>query len=579
MRALCLLLAAAGSAAGQINLTDLAITGDGGTAYFTSALPLKDEAVEPGLAPGRIFRTGPAGFELYMQRPRIDPPPAGPGLVRLTNYFQLSRAQASRDGGIVAVTGARVCSGSSRCASETTLQTTVTGLPGGPVEVTGSGRLSGNGRYLLITSNGSIGGNCSYVADLLQPGEKPCVAPGDYAAPTGRAVADDGTAVVASGSLYILQSGKAIEVRAPPGSPGEAVIDSSATVIVYSLLDWRTNRRSIRIYRVAEGRDAALAAVSGEDSHAPYVTADGRRVMFLSGGQIYTVPAAGGTPRQVTRDASGVLSAAMSDDGKAAWYFSGAGRLYSVSLDTGETRERLGRTPQIGFVARMTAGSIYSLPGAGFADVTSAAASFPLPRSLGGVSVTVNGVDAPLVWVAPTEILLQAPYGIEGETRVQVNTEDASPFIPQRSFAGTALASLGAFLYNPRSPSAYGGWDAFAIHEDWSALVTQENPARPSEIVHLYGTGFGRVDPQPADGEPSPFAPTLTRVTCWAWGADNAAKLDIPVFYSGLAPGLAGIYQLDVLLPASNLRPSVQLNCAGEGDSSNFYGSFAVGIR
>jgi hypothetical protein len=33
---------------------------------------------------------------------------------------------------------------------------------------------------------------------------------------------------------------------------------------------------------------------------------------------------------------------------------------------------------------------------------------------------------------------------------------------------------------------------------------------------------------------------------------------------------------MDVRLPAANLRSSVQLNCTGEGDNSNFYGSFAV---
>ncbi len=582
MRALYLFLAAAVTAAGQINLSDLAVTGDGSTAYFTSTLLLRDESAPPGLVPSRIFRIGPRGFELYMQRPRIDPPPAtGPGLVRFTNYFYLSRPQTSRDGSIVAVTGARLCFGSSRCASEATLQTTVTGLPGGPIDVTGAGRLSGNGRYLLISSNGSVGGNCSYVVDLQDSREKPCLAPGGYPRPTGRAIADNGSAVLASGSLYVIQGSKATEVRVPTGSPGEPVIDSSASLIVYSLFDWTTSRRSIRIYRIAEQRDAELAAFPNADSYTPFVSDDGRLAMFLSDAsglpQIYTIPTDGGEqPRQLTRDSTGVLSAAMSDDGKTAWYFSGSARVYTVKLDTGETSERLGRTPQIGYVARMTAGSLYSLPGAGFSDATYTAGSFPLPRSLGGVSVTVNGVDAPLISVSPAKILFQVPYETQPETYAQVNTGDSSPFIPQRNFASTTYASMGTFLQNPRSPSAYGGWDALAIHEDWSALVTFTNPARPSEIVHLYGTGFGRVDPQPADGEPASFAPTLTPVTCWAWGADNATKLDIAALYSGLAPGLAGIYQLDVLLPESNLRPSVQLNCAGEGDNSNFLGSFAV---
>jgi len=160
-----------------------------------------------------------------------------------------------------------------------------------------------------------------------------------------------------------------------------------------------------------------------------------------------------------------------------------------------------------------------------------------------------------------------------------VKTESSSPFVPQLRFANTTLTGYGVFLPNAQSRSAYGGSDAVAIHQDWSALVTSLTPARPGEILHLYGTGFGRVDSQPPDGMPSPADPpasTITPVTCWAWGADNATKMDIRVLFTGLAPSLAGVYQMDVLVPTANLRSSVQLVCNGEGDNSNFFGSFAV---
>jgi Tol biopolymer transport system component len=62
------------------------------------------------------------------------------------------------------------------------------------------------------------------------------------------------------------------------------------------------------------------AGLPGVDSHSPYLSADGGRVMFLSNAsglpQIYTINTDGGEARQVTRDNSGVLSAAMSDDGR-----------------------------------------------------------------------------------------------------------------------------------------------------------------------------------------------------------------------------------------------------------------------
>ena len=305
--------------------------------------------------------------------------------------------------------------------------------------------------------------------------------------------------------------------------------------------------------------------------------------MFLSDAsglpQIYTVNTDGSGLRQVSRAAAGVLSAAMSDDGRMAWYFSGAARLYRMNLDTGEVQERLGRTPQLGFTTRMAAGSAYSIPGAGLSDEVFTAPSFPLPRSLGGVSVTVNGVDAPLLSVSPVEILLQVPWNTASETNLEVKTEASSIFEPRLRLDNTTLTAYGTFVKLAQSPSAYGGLDALAVHQNWDALVTSDKPARPDEILHLYGTGFGRVEFQPPDGMPAPADPpsrTITPVTCWTWGADNVTRMEIPVLFAGLAPGLAGYYQLDVRLPSANLRPSVQLTCAGEGNASDFFGSFAV---
>ncbi len=589
MRGLTLLLAAVGSAAGQKDIFDLATTGDGGAAYFASTLARREsgEAAQPGGAPARIYRIGPEGLQLYLERPRMDPPPAaGPGQMRFTNYFNLFRPQTSRDGNVVAVTGQRQCFGASACAFATTLQTTITGLPGGTIDVTGAGRLSGNGRYLLIYADGTPGGGCAYVVDLQARQEthpERCAAVGFDSLGGGRTIADDGTAVSAYGSLYLIRGPAVTAAPASRGYLSEAVIDFAARIVAYSMFDWDTGRRSIRVYRIAEQRDSALAALPGADSHSPYLSADGRRAMFLSDAsglpQIYMIDTEGGEPRQVSHDSTGVLSAAMSDDGEVAWYFSGAARLYRINLDTGEAQEQLGRTPQIGMISRMTAGCLYFMPGAGFSDRVYAAESYPLPRSLGGVSVNVNGVDSPLVSVSPTQILLQVPSHTALETNVEVKAESSSPFVPQLRFATTTLIGFGAFLSNPQSPSAYGGSDAFAVHQDWSALVTSGNPAWPGEILHLYGTGFGPVDSQPPDGMPGPADPparTVMPVTCWAWGADNVARLDIPVLYAGLAPGLAGVYQMDVRLPAANLRSWVQLNCVGEGDNSNFLGSFAV---
>src|SRR5258708_12893285 len=55
------------------------------------------------------------------------------------------------------------------------------------------------------------------------------------------------------------------------------------------------------------------------------------------------------------------------------------------------------------------AGSLSSVFGAGLATSTVSASQIPLPTSLGGVSVTFNGVLSPLLYFSPAPINFQLP--------------------------------------------------------------------------------------------------------------------------------------------------------------------------
>jgi len=262
----------------------------------------------------------------------------------------------------------------------------------------------------------------------------------------------------------------------------------------------------------------------------------------------------------------------MYADGKVAWYFSGAAQIRRINLDTGEDEERLGRTPQFVGGGPMAAGSICFLTGLGFSEQVFTA-QYPLPRSLGGVSVTVKGVDRPILSVSPTQIIFQVPWQTEPvtgllEKNAEVKIESSSPFGPRLDFFNFTRSASGAFLSLPHS------YDALAVHQNFDALVTPDNPAQPGEILHFYGTGFGRVASPPPDGMPGPADPlaaTIVPVTCHA-SSDSGPE--IPVLYAGLAPGFVGIYQLDVRLPTTSLKPSIVLSCRGEAYFSS--GSFAV---
>ena len=59
-------------------------------------------------------------------------------------------------------------------------------------------------------------------------------------------------------------------------------------------------------------------------------------------------------------------------------------------------------------------GSVATILGANLSRETIPAAGFPLLRRLGGVSVTVDGIPAPLLLVSPTQIRFQVPSGLPG---------------------------------------------------------------------------------------------------------------------------------------------------------------------
>jgi uncharacterized protein (TIGR03437 family) len=78
-------------------------------------------------------------------------------------------------------------------------------------------------------------------------------------------------------------------------------------------------------------------------------------------------------------------------------------------------------------------------------------------------------------------------------------------------------------------------------------LVSPSHPVLPGEWITLYLTGLGVVTPAVPSGQPAPLSP-LSRTVYSATVKINAQEA--PVDFCGLAPGWAGLYQLNVFVPA-----------------------------
>ena len=178
----------------------------------------------------------------------------------------------------------------------------------------------------------------------------------------------------------------------------------------------------------------------------------------------------------------------------------------------------------------VAAGQIVSAFGANLADSAYAAESLPLPTSLGGASVTLDGRPAPLFYVSPSQINFQAPWELAGRASAELRI----------SVDGVSSAPMTIPLSN-HAPGIFAG----AIVGQDGSLVTADRPAAPGDPVSLYCTGLGAVAEAPpptgeAAGRPAAaLAEAKVRV-----GGIAAATT-----YAGLAPGLVGACQVSFRVP------------------------------
>jgi uncharacterized protein (TIGR03437 family) len=165
-----------------------------------------------------------------------------------------------------------------------------------------------------------------------------------------------------------------------------------------------------------------------------------------------------------------------------------------------------------------------------------------LPLQIAYVTVSFDvpsaGISVPghLLYGSPTQINVQVPWELQGQSSVQMKVTVDGALIGNVVTVPLANAVPAFFQYS-----------GTAIGTDLSGnLLTTTNPATRGKVIMLYANGLGPVNAQPASGDPAaasppPSTPNPAVVTI---GGQNAQ-----VLYSGLAPGFPGLYQLNVLVP------------------------------
>jgi uncharacterized protein (TIGR03437 family) len=186
-----------------------------------------------------------------------------------------------------------------------------------------------------------------------------------------------------------------------------------------------------------------------------------------------------------------------------------------------------------------------------------AAAQYPLPYEIAGVSVTVSGAAAPVLAVADfgtyQQINIQVPETADASQTLMVSQSGQSGetnWSPQ-SGAGPSGAMWGVFF-------AHSSGNVIAQHTDYS-LITPEHPAQPGEAVIVYGTNLDNilnvVSPPPL-GSPAQANPLPTIILSNRPSGIPAPFItldgeSVPMIYEGLTPGLVGVFQVNFQVPAT----------------------------
>jgi uncharacterized protein (TIGR03437 family) len=203
------------------------------------------------------------------------------------------------------------------------------------------------------------------------------------------------------------------------------------------------------------------------------------------------------------------------------------------------------------FTTGIAPGQLITIFGTGLAGGTLTDETFP--TTLGGVSVAINGVNAPIYYVSPTQINVQVPFTTAlGVADIKVS----------RSGAGTS--NRVTVYVNRTAPGVFavpatGLGYAAALHANFN-LITPQSPAAPGETILVYLTGLGRTNPQIASGAAGPSVEPLAR----AVEAIDVSVANRPatVAYAGMAPGLRG-YQVNITIPASTPSGDQYLDIGG----------------
>lgn len=186
-------------------------------------------------------------------------------------------------------------------------------------------------------------------------------------------------------------------------------------------------------------------------------------------------------------------------------------------------------------------GSLISVFGQDLATGFEQATADSLPGNLAGAAIFVSGRRVPLLAAIPTQINGVLPIDLPALPGQQLGVRQ-----------GRRLSVPIDVTVVPRQPAIFTksqtgqGQGIVVLAETWT-LAEPGTPARTGDTLILFAGGLGNVEPPVTAGLRAPLQ-SLSRVSPVPVTVSIGGVTVTPLF-AGLAPGLFGVYQVNVTTP------------------------------
>jgi uncharacterized protein (TIGR03437 family) len=543
---IALILLFAWVAEAQPAFTGLATNANGSRLWFSSRLRLRGT---DSFAHAKIFTwdassaatgdpTSISGFRLLEEREARYPTNVLQPFLQSNTFHELFSASVSRDGAVVALNAEEDCVGYQLCLSRPSLATIR--QPGSPERTEdGIATLSANGQFVSLLE---LSFPDRFRILNLTTGASTAEFRGEhtYNQNSRHVIADNGVLIQAKG-LRVWPSG---EFRPLPVQGCGAI--NAAGTRAYCVQDSQFNSVDISSGRVT----TLFTGLPREPSLSFDISESGDQAVVLDVQGLWFVRSDGTALRRIA--GADISEFVLSADGNVVFASTTDSRLLRIDIGSASTMELVPPTPAIRLglsqpgaavigsrfeYREIVNGSIYDFWALSIPEVSQ-------------VRLPGGAVGAPF-HSGPELISFQVPYDAPAATgwpELVLASQPNGPFVASVLPGMVIVKGFSPFWYTNGTPPLIT-----ALHEDFRGPVTTADPSLPGEIVHVYGGGFGPVEPTPPAGQAASANP-LSRVThtplaCTLRSGVPSQDPGAEILFAGLAPGWIGLYQLDIRLP------------------------------